>query len=419
MDVLALNLRTQTLLGLQALQPVTVALIVERERLADGSVTQGLLTLQVVARHLVAGQVALVGQLAIRLVLVAVEISARDGLGEREAGGVRAAAKHLFGHGSLVSIEGHYTRVRRLFWQDQRSCANRQCRLESARRFHRSRGSRMFNLIVSGGGWAEDGRDSFPAERALEYTDRQLIERFEPNRQLDLPALMALPTLFVQEGVDDEEARVGTITRARRNGRELLLEYSYDMQLPPVLNRTLVGLARDLDIENFEFTRTHWAVKNEDLFRVLLRTAQPRRQRPRVFQIAEHENIERVLVSAMMPFSAEFNRVYQTLRELAGQLELRCRRADDIWENPAVIQDVVSLIDRSRIVIADCTGRNANVFYEIGIAHTLGREVILITQSEADIPFDLRHLRYVRYLNNGEGLAELAECLRPRLADLV
>ena len=70
---------------------------------------------------------------------------------------------------------------------------------------------------------------------------------------------------------------------------------------------------------------------------------------------------------------------------------------------PWIIQDVVSLIDKSRVVICDCTGRNANVFYEIGIAHTLGREVILITQNEADIPFDLRHLRYVKYLNNAEG----------------
>ncbi len=83
------------------------------------------------------------------------------------------------------------------------------------------------------------------------------------------------------------------------------------------------------------------------------------------------------------------------------------------------MQDVVSLIDRSRIVIADCTGRNPNVFYEIGIAHTLGREVILITQNEGDVPFDLRHLRYVHYLNNGEGLAVLAQRLLPRLEDLV
>jgi hypothetical protein len=58
------------------------------------------------------------------------------------------------------------------------------------------------------------------------------------------------------------------------------------------------------------------------------------------------------------------------------------------------------------------------VFYEIGIAHTLGREVILITQSVEDIPFDLRHLRYVHYLNNGEGLNQLSMRRRQRLETL-
>ena len=120
----------------------------------------------------------------------------------------------------------------------------------------------------------------------------------------------------------------------------------------------------------------------------------------------------------MMPFHPDFDRVYEVLQGVAGVVGLRCRRADDIWENPAVMQDVVSIIDRSRVVIADCTGRNPNVFYEIGIAHTLGWEVILITQKAADIPFDLRHLRYVHYLNNGEGLSALANRLRSRLADL-
>jgi hypothetical protein len=159
-----------------------------------------------------------------------------------------------------------------------------------------------------------------------------------------------------------------------------------------------------------------WSVKDVDLYRTLLRNSQPRRQRPKVFQLAEYENIEPSLVSAMMPFNPSFDDVYATIQRTAKTVGLRCRRADDIWENPAVIQDVVWLIDRSSIVICDCTGRNPNVFYEIGIAHALGREVILITQAEEDIPFDLRHLRFVPYLDNGEGLNALSTRLQPRLA---
>ena len=278
----------------------------------------------------------------------------------------------------------------------------------------------MFNLIVKASGWA-DGRDTILASRTFESTDEPLVARFKPEGQLDFAALMALPTLFVQEtsGQNNQVAHVGAVTHARITGQNIALEYTYDLAVPGLLNTALHGFRAELDIGNdFEFYRTHWAVKDVDLYRVLLRNSQPRRPRPTAFQLAEHENIEPLLVSAMMPFHPSFDAVYAALQRTAQAVKLRCRRADDIWENPAVIQDVVSLIDRSKVVICDCTGRNPNVFYEIGIAHTIGREVILITQADADIPFDLRHLRYVQYLNNGEGLEALSARLQPRLADL-
>jgi hypothetical protein len=277
----------------------------------------------------------------------------------------------------------------------------------------------LFNLLVKFAPWS-DGRDTIPSGRVFEYTDQTVIDRFKPKDQLDLGALSSLPTLFLEEtsGQGNQFARVGTITRARIAGQNIALEYTYDLTVPPISNRTLNDVAADFDIQDFEFHRTHWSVKDIDLFRALLRNSRPPRNRPKVFQLAEPENIEAQLVSAMMPFHPSFDAVYATLKRTAEAVGLRCRRADDIWENPAIIQDVVSLIDRSNIVICDCTGRNPNVFYEIGIAHTLGREVILITQSDSDIPFDLRHLRYVSYLNNGEGLHALSARLQPRLADL-
>lgn len=280
-------------------------------------------------------------------------------------------------------------------------------------------GPKMFNLLVKSQSWG-NGRDTMPSGRVFEYTEQSLVDRFEPEGQPDFVALAALPTLFVQEtfGQEDRVARVGTITSARMNGRDIVLDYTYDLGIPAVPNKTLQGFAADLDFKELELYRTHWSVKDSDLYRALLRNSQPCRQRPKVFQLAEFENVEPSLMSAMMPFQTKFNAVYATLKRAAETAGLRCRRADDIWENPAVIQDVVSLIDRSSVVICDCTGRNPNVFYEIGIAHTLGREVVLITQAEADIPFDLRHLRFVPYLNNREGLKALSTSLQPRLSEL-
>lgn len=278
----------------------------------------------------------------------------------------------------------------------------------------------MFNLLMFNVDWSS-GRVTVPMGRMFEYTDNHIASQFrDGGNNVLLDRLSSLPCLFCEEGTDDQKAYVGQINRARIASKDLLLEISFDTEVPPLLNSTLYANRVELDMpHDFEFSRNHWAVKDVDFYRFLLRNVRPRRQRPSVFQISEHEIIEPSLASAMMPFDAAFNEIYSSIREAADNAGLRCRRADDIWENAAIIQDVVSLIDRSRIVVCDCTGRNPNVFYEAGIAHTLGRDVILITQSEHDIPFDLRHLRFVRYLNNAEGRASLTTALQSRMQTLL
>jgi hypothetical protein len=62
-------------------------------------------------------------------------------------------------------------------------------------------------------------------------------------------------------------------------------------------------------------------------------------------------------------------------------------------------------------IIADCTGRNPNVFYEIGIAHTIGKQVILLSQDVEDVPADLRYYRYLLYTPTESGQEELQEKL--------
>lgn len=135
---------------------------------------------------------------------------------------------------------------------------------------------------------------------------------------------------------------------------------------------------------------------------------------PDVFRVPD-KPVEKDLLSVMMPFESKFSGTYTAIRNVCERLGVTCRRADDIWNNSILIQDIFDLIFVSRAVITDFTGRNPNVFYETGIAHTLGKIVIPITQNVADIPFDLRHHRALTYLPNGEGLGKLEHDLEKKL----
>jgi hypothetical protein len=204
----------------------------------------------------------------------------------------------------------------------------------------------MFNLMMFNTDW-QSGRATVPIGRMFEYTDDNIADQFRQNGNPLLDRLSALPCLFCEEGVVKEVAHVGQINRARVVGRDVALEISFDAEVPTLANSMLYEYRLELNMpHDFEFSRNHWAVKDVDLYRFLLRNVRPRRQRPTVFQIPEHENIEPTLASAMMPFDAAFNPVYDCIKQAAENVNLRCRRADDFWENAAIIQDVVALIDR-------------------------------------------------------------------------
>lgn len=138
---------------------------------------------------------------------------------------------------------------------------------------------------------------------------------------------------------------------------------------------------------------------------------------PSVFDTPD-TGVEPDLVAAMMPFSPGFEQVFARIASACRGAGLRCVRAKDIWDHQTVIQDIFSLIFRSRVVVCDFTGKNPNVFYEAGIAHTLGKIVIPLTQSAGDIPFDVQHHRYLHYLNNDEGRMDMERELHRRLTTL-
>src|SRR3546814_12631922 len=84
----------------------------------------------------------------------------------------------------------------------------------------------MFNLIMRWFEWGHDNAGTIPLGRMFEYTEDHLIEQFRVEGVPQLDRLARLPCLFMNEGVDDQVCRVGTITRVRIVNREVAFEYA-------------------------------------------------------------------------------------------------------------------------------------------------------------------------------------------------
>ena len=281
----------------------------------------------------------------------------------------------------------------------------------------------MFNLLIKLNGWNPEGSDSIETARVLEYTEDSIESQLRVNGRVNFDALRTLPALLMPEspysGDDDQVARLARITRVQQNQRTVYVEYSFDQLIPPIANDSMfemLTLAGVLD--EFERKRTHWAVKNADVYACIARAQFRHRLGPTVFQLHSMLGSRAPTVAVMMPFSSEFDCIYDCIRTSVASHNLQCQRADDIWKNESIVQDIVDLLVASSAVIVDCTGRNPNVFYEMGIAHTIGRPVVPIVQDPSDIPFDVSHLRHIRYHANREGLQQLGDEIVSRLRSL-
>lgn len=100
----------------------------------------------------------------------------------------------------------------------------------------------------------------------------------------------------------------------------------------------------------------------------------------------------------LMPFSEEYQDIYELgIKEAAKEFNVTAKRLDDQIFDSDMLQEIYRQIDKSDFIIADMTGRNPNVFYEVGYADAKKKMIILLTQNSNDIPFDLSHRPHVIY----------------------
>jgi hypothetical protein len=101
----------------------------------------------------------------------------------------------------------------------------------------------------------------------------------------------------------------------------------------------------------------------------------------------------------LMPFDDSFSALYRLVARCCHEENLRCERADSDARPGKITSKIYEYIANSAIFIVDMTGRNPNVFYELGLAHAISDNVILLTQHRDDVPFDLRDFKYIHYVN--------------------
>lgn len=117
-------------------------------------------------------------------------------------------------------------------------------------------------------------------------------------------------------------------------------------------------------------------------------------------------------IFVIMPFASEFEDVYVLgIRDVAERIGLIVERADDVEHNENILDLIQEKIQESDAVVADTTGQNPNVFYEVGYSHAVKTPTILISRKGSKIPFDLQSHNHIFY----ETIVQLRERLEKRL----
>lgn len=129
----------------------------------------------------------------------------------------------------------------------------------------------MFNFLVTSrpGAWAEKGY-VYDRGRFLEYTSDEIAASFRELNTPQIDVLKAMPCLFAYEG-SDQPLLVGKLKVVKLRDRQLYIEPEIDQSIAPIPFSAIRPIQLSLDIRDWELSRTHWAIKDEDLLGELIR----------------------------------------------------------------------------------------------------------------------------------------------------
>lgn len=100
----------------------------------------------------------------------------------------------------------------------------------------------------------------------------------------------------------------------------------------------------------------------------------------------------------IMPFGSDFTDVYKLgIKATAKECDVDAKRLDDDFFDTNMVEEIYKKINDADFIIADMTGRNPNVFYEVGYADAKNKLILLLTQNVNDIPFDFKQRLHIEY----------------------
>ena len=129
----------------------------------------------------------------------------------------------------------------------------------------------MFNLLISANpeSWNSSPYELDRSRVAIEYTANEISERYKFFDEKTIQELKNFPTLFVIEN-ETVESRIGYITNIRVRQNTVVIDFEFDSILPSLKVGAIKELRIDIDLGRWELSRTHWAIKDEPIFEILI-----------------------------------------------------------------------------------------------------------------------------------------------------
>ena len=240
-----------------------------------------------------------------------------------------------------------------------------------------------------------DESQAMPGERMFEGTSKDLASRFSRGGVPDLVALSRYPVILTKEFQEGDAS-----TRA-------VIGYMDDPSMNPRISRPVLRFPASALVDRgmlsgrWPGSRTCWMVFEGDPYRLLAGVGTAGEVAEEVVEVNERQ------VAVMMPFKddASIDPVYSAMSQGVETAGLQCVRVDQLVTPGDITEDIRRLIAESRTVIADLSGMNPNVMYELGFAHGRGKETILVSSDlPKDLPFDIRSQRVLSYQRSATGL---------------